>query len=365
VNRHIGRQNADFQLDKLPSIELSAAEPKMDSENRESVAATIAKSSFGGILMGLANLVPGISGGTMLLAAGIYPRFINAIADVTTFRFRWRSLIVLASVGAAAAIGILLFAGLLKDLVINHRWVMYCLFIGLTLGGVPVVYKMAMPINRSVVTGVVFAFLVMLVFAVLQMTGVVGNSESNFAMLFVAGLGGASAMILPGVSGGYILLLLGQYVPILGAIDQFKDAVSQKDFPAAMEPALSVMLPVGIGVIVGIVGVSNLLKWLLRKYRQATLGALIGLLLGSVVGLWPFQQSVKPIVGQTVIKSQLVTEKNIDSFEPEDWPTQFFSPTFSQVAGAFGLISLGMITTLGVARIGGGANNHWDHEKKD
>lgn len=83
--------------------------------------------------MGLANLVPGISGGTMLLAAGIYPKFINAIADITRFRFRLQSILVLGTVVAAAGLAILLFAGLLKDLVIDQRWIMYSLFIGLTL----------------------------------------------------------------------------------------------------------------------------------------------------------------------------------------------------------------------------------------
>ena len=89
--------------------------------------------------MGLANLVPGISGGTMLLAAGVYPGFISAIAEVTTFRFRFRSLILLASVVGSAALAILLLAGSVKDLVVDHRWIMYSLFIGLTLGGVPLV----------------------------------------------------------------------------------------------------------------------------------------------------------------------------------------------------------------------------------
>ena len=96
--------------------------------------ALVTRGVFGGILMGLANLVPGISGGTMLLAAGIYPRFIESISDVTRFRFRFRSLLCLGSVVFAALIAILLLAGVLKDLVVDHRWIMYSLFIGLTLG---------------------------------------------------------------------------------------------------------------------------------------------------------------------------------------------------------------------------------------
>ena len=95
--------------------------------------------------MGLANLVPGISGGTMLLATGVYPRFIDAIAEVTTLRFRLRSVLVLSCVAGSAFLSILLFAGLMKALVIDHRWIMYSLFIGLTLGGVPLVWRLARP----------------------------------------------------------------------------------------------------------------------------------------------------------------------------------------------------------------------------
>jgi len=198
------------------------------------VRSLISRSLFGGTLMGLANLVPGISGGTMLLAAGIYPRFIDALADVTRFRFRFRSLLILGSVVGAAGLAILLFAGTLKELVVDHRWVMYSLFIGLTLGGLPVVWRMARPVSRSLIASAIVTFLGMVCLAVLQSMGVVaGDGHSNIAMLFLAGLAGASAMILPGVSGGYLLLLMGQYVPILSAIDTFKEALKMRDLDAA------------------------------------------------------------------------------------------------------------------------------------
>ena len=105
-----------------------------DQPNQWITRSLAVRSLFGGALMGLANLVPGISGGTMLLATGIYPRFIEALADVTRFRYRVQSLWVLGCVVGAAGLGILLLAGTLKGLVIDHRWVMYSLFIGLTLG---------------------------------------------------------------------------------------------------------------------------------------------------------------------------------------------------------------------------------------
>lgn len=312
----------------------------------------VTRSIYGGVLMGLANLVPGISGGTMLLAAGIYPRFINAIADITRFKFRLRSILVLACVVVAAGLAILLLAGSLKNLVIDYRWVMYSLFIGLTLGGVPLVYRMVKPLKTSTVVAAAIAFAAMVGLAVLQNLGITGSGSSGFVMMLVAGLAGASAMILPGVSGGYLLLLLGQYVPILGGIDRFKDALKDRDVAAAMGPATEVILPVGIGVVLGVIVVGNLLKWLLERHRSATLGVLLGLLLGSTIGLWPFQVGIAPEIGD-LIKGQVVTADSIAEIEKDDWRTVFFPPTFAQAISAIALVVVGFGITVCVAKIGG------------
>ena len=325
---------------------------KLDNTDDLPNSTLVTRSAYGGILMGLANLVPGISGGTMLLAAGIYPMFIDAIADITRLRFRLRSLLVLGTVVAAAGIAILLFAGLLKDLVIEQRWIMYSLFIGLTLGGVPLVYKMVKPLSGKSIGAAVVAFAAMVGLAVMQHYGITGSGSKSFLMMVVAGLAGASAMILPGVSGGYLLLLLGQYVPILGGIDRLKDALKAKDISAAMEPGLSVVLPVGIGVVLGVVVVGNLLKWLLEKHREPTLGALLGLLLGSTVGLWPFQVGVEPKLGDT-IKGTVVTEESIAEIDKEDWKTETFAPSIVQIGSSIGLVLLGLGVTIGVSKLGG------------
>ena len=108
------------------------------------------RGAIGGVLMGLANLVPGISGGTMLLAAGVYPLFIESIAQVTRLRFRLHALVALGTIGGSAAVAILLLAGVMKSLVVEQRWIMYSLFIGLTLGGVPLVWRLAKPASPGV-----------------------------------------------------------------------------------------------------------------------------------------------------------------------------------------------------------------------
>jgi len=308
---------------------------------------------LGGGLMGLANLVPGISGGTMLLAAGIYPRFIQALADLSGLRLRKSSFVLLSLVGVAAVGAILLGAGPVKDAVVEHRWAMYSLFIGLTLGGVPVLWPMARPATNPFWTGMVAGLLVMVGLAWLQMYGASsGASREGVVMMFVAGVAGASAMILPGVSGGYLLLVLGVYVPVLSAIDSLKEALKASDLASASEPVLSVVLPVGVGVAIGVLVVSNLIKVVLERYEQPTLGVLMGLLVGAVFGLWPFQEGVAPKVGE-MFKGQALTAERLADLGPDKYPTEFFAPTFTDVMMALGLVGVGyMITTL-VARLGG------------
>ena len=322
-----------------------AGNPHDDSQP---LAVLALRSALGGVLMGLANLVPGISGGTMLLATGVYPRFIDAIAEVTTFRFRLRSVLVLGSVAGAAFLAILLLAGLMKALVIEQRWLMYSLFIGLTLGGVPLVWRLARPASLGLCLGAVGGFLLMLLLNSLQ-SGDVGG-ENNL-LLFLSGLAGASAMILPGVSGGYLLLLLGQYETILGAIDTLKQGLLGGAGLNVALQSLSIVTPVGLGVVTGIVGVSNLIRWLLHRFAKPTLGVLLGLLLGAVVGLWPFQEPIAPELGDQV-RGEQVTETNIASIDVEDWRVESFEPTPGQVAGSISLILLGLGATLAISRVG-------------
>ena len=180
--------------------------------------------------------------------------------------------------------------------------------------------------------------------------GRAGAEGHNYAMLALAGVAGASAMILPGVSGGYLLLVLGQYVPILASIDRAKEALKAGDAGALIHEA-HVVVPVGLGVVVGVVAVSNVLRVLLHRHEKPTLGVLLGLLLGAVVGLWPFQAGVRPEPGE-VIKGRVVTVETVDAFDREDWPVRYFTPTPLQAAGAAGLVAAGFAATLGVSRLG-------------
>jgi putative membrane protein len=250
----------------------------------------VVRGVVGGAFMGLANLVPGISGGTMLLAAGVYPQFISAVAEVTTLRFRAPVLLLLGCVGAGASSAIGVGSGVIGTLLDLYPSGMYSLFIGLTLGGVPLLTRLLRPVDRTVVCSACVAVALMGLLAAGEPARVRAAAEAGAAasaMLVIAGFAGGAAMILPGVSGAYLLLVLGQYRPIVDAVASVVASARAAD-AAAAAATLPVLLPVALGVGLGIVGVSNLVKLLLARYRRATLGFLLGLLLGSVIGLWPF-----------------------------------------------------------------------------
>lgn len=307
----------------------------------------------GGTLMGMANLVPGISGGTMLLAAGVYPDFIRGIGEVTTLKFSVRQQATLLPVTLAALTVIVLLAGVVRDLVVGYRWAMYSLFIGLTLGGVPIVRELLGEFDNKAKGGAAAGFLCMTALALAQTMGASGvGSNEGMLWMFMAGTAAAGAMILPGVSGGYLLLVLGAYVPILSGIHAFKEALKAGDTTAIMDPMLGVVLPVGVGVVVGIAAVSNALRWFLANHRSATLGALLGLLVGAVVGIYPFQQGVEPQIGD-MFKGRALTAETLADVDPEDWPTEFFTPSPVQVGGGFGLVFLGLGLTLGIRKLRG------------
>ncbi len=298
--------------------------------------------------MGLANLVPGISGGTMLLAAGVYADFVDAIAQITTLKFRIRPILTLSTIVLAAGLSILLLAGLVKGLVVDHRWVMNSLFIGLTLGGVPVVLRRVHRIRPSFIACTVLGIVAMVIMATLKPASA-GSTAQNPVMLFIAGIAGASAMVVPGISGAYLLQILGQYLPILASIDRVKLSLRAQDIQGVFAE-MSLVIPVGLGVVIGIVVVSNLIRWLLLKHNSPTLGVVLGLILGSVAGLWPFQEAVVPVPGN-IIKGQQMTPQLIAELDAEDIPTETFTPAAGQVAGSLGLIILGLGVTLLIAKM--------------
>lgn len=252
----------------------------MPTQSNESVP--VSRALSGGFLMGLANLVPGVSGGTLILALGLYDRFIGAIADVTRLRFSRSSTFFLAWILFGAAVAVLSMSGLAVSLIGSHRWIMYSLFIGLALGGVPELVPLCKPFKLSSVFSVILGLGVMYYLSFgLSATAI----PHTIPVLVLVGALAASSMILPGISGSYILLILGMYDYVIGSLSSSE----LREDPVA---CLKVIVPVGIGAVLGIALLSNVLKFALAKYSRVSHGVLLGLLLGSVFGLYPFQEPV-------------------------------------------------------------------------
>src|SRR5690606_39252351 len=132
------------------------------------------------------------------------------------------------------------------------------------------------------------------------------------------------------------------------------------DIPALIPPVLQIILPVGLGVAAGVAGVSNLVKIVLVRFPNATLGLLLGLLIGAGAGLWPFQHRVEPEIGATLkgqtveqVDGILVYDQSGEPVALEDLPKEYFRATPAQAVSAAGLIFAGFTITALIARFGG------------
>ncbi|MDD9852605.1 MAG: DUF368 domain-containing protein [Deltaproteobacteria bacterium] len=287
------------------------------------------RGALGGALMGAANLVPGVSGGTMLLAAGVYPACVEALADLSMLRFRRRSLMLLAVVTGSAVLAVLLLSGAARTLVLRWPWAANSLFLGLTLGGAPLLWRMAQPRGPGFIAGAVCGAALLALFSLAAAAN--PGSADALPLRILAGAVAGGAMLLPGVSGGTLLLLLGQYLPLLAALDQLKRALTALGAgaldTALFGESLAVLAPIGIGVLLGVAAAGNGIRAALRRAPSPTLGALFGLLLGAVAGLWPFLHSAEGAL-------------------------QYFAPSALQLAGALALALLGFAATSVLGHFG-------------
>lgn len=253
--------------------------------------------------MGLANLVPGISGGTMILVMGLYDEFIRDIADVSRLKFSRRNITFLIVVTVSAAMAIAFFAGIMSRAVAIYPSAMFSLFIGLTLGGIPVLIKMIQKINTSTVVGMILGFAMIVGIAMNHHNPPNKNEiresikqgqfilEPAYTTDVAAGVLGMSAMILPGISGAYMLLVLHRYETILAAVAMTKDYVFSMGDKGNSAVIMQIIVPVSLGAILSLILLSNFLKWMLRKHENLMIGFLLGILTGSIVGIWPFDQT--------------------------------------------------------------------------
>jgi putative membrane protein len=329
------------------------------------------KAVFGGVLMGLANLVPGVSGGTLILAVGLYDRFIGAVARCSRLKptaADWRFIIFL---GMGVVFSVLALSGPAVNLVTHSRWVAYSAFIGLTLGGVPMLTKEVSKPKLADVCAYFAGFGFLAWMSYLSQGSVL---PKNAVVFFIVGVIGASSMVLPGISGSYVLVLCGLYEVIIGAL-------RPAAFMAAPSSSIAILIPFGAGVLVGVGLFSNLIRSALERRPRITHSVLLGLLVGSTLALWPFQEPAHPFLaherGRAAVVDLLegtstslvnemygftLTEELVAQFEVdfagqdaeglEELGREYvrFSPSTAHLLKALGLCILGFLFTSRLAR---------------
>lgn len=244
---------------------------------------------FKGIAMGAADVVPGVSGGTIAFISGIYEELLSSISAINIVNLK-----LLKNEGVKAAwkavngnfmlallsgifISIISLAKLITWLLENKPILVWSFFFGLVLASILFVSKQITKWNAPAIIlfiiGAVAAYYITILHPAI-------SESSSLLFYFFAGALAICAMILPGISGSFILVLLGAYKPILKALD----ALQYKD--------IKLLAVVAFGAIVGILSFSKLLNWLFDHHKNNTLAVLTGFILGSLNKIWPWKETL-------------------------------------------------------------------------
>lgn len=238
-----------------------------------------------GMVIGIANVIPGVSGGTMMVSMGIYDKLILVLTHFIKRMKEAVALLVPILVGMLLSIAI--FAKIFSEILFPRFPLQTNLFfIGLILGGLPVIYGKVR--GNTIRIPQIIAFLLFFVMVVgFACVGEGGGSSAdisfsagNVVRLFGVGIIAAATMVIPGVSGSMIMMILGYYNTIIDTINDFINALKVFDI-AAMLDTFVVLVPFGIGVLTGIVAVAKLIEFMLKKYPLVTYWAIIGLIAAS------------------------------------------------------------------------------------
>lgn len=247
------------------------------------------KSVLKGMVIGIANIIPGVSGGTMMVSMGIYDKLIHCITHLFS-EFKKSVLFLLPiAIGMVVAIAASSFGltWLFENLPIQTN----LLFIGLILGGLPAIVKNIK--GNKVNLGHILAFL--LFFALVAGMAAMGESEGkaadlsfgfvNVLKLTCVGIITSATMIIPGVSGSMVLMLMGFYEPVLNAIKDFFTALATLDVQGILT-GFGILVPFGIGVIIGIFGIAKLVEIIFEKFPLYAYWAITGLIVASPVAIF-------------------------------------------------------------------------------
>ena len=239
-----------------------------------------------GMAMGAADVVPGVSGGTIAFISGIYEELLVSISNVNLdlfktlkkegFKAAWKQLNgnFLLSLFVGIFISIVSLAKVIKYLLENEPILLWSFFFGLVLASIIYIAKQISKWNViSILILILGAFLAYYITTLNPLI----SENSSLLFMFLAGAIAICAMILPGISGAFILVLLGAYKPILSA-------VNDRD--------IKTIAAVGLGAIVGLLSFSKVLKWLFANYKNYTLATLIGFIIGSLNKIWPWKETL-------------------------------------------------------------------------
>ena len=244
-----------------------------------------------GFAMGAANVIPGVSGGTIAFITGVYDRLIDALksCDFRAVQLLLKGKFVdfakkidlgfLASLGLGAVTSILTLAKVLKHAYVEHPVLVSAFFFGLILASIFSVARMVKKWGSSEVMALIIGLAVAVGLSFLSQA----SENPNPVYLAVCGVAAMCSMIIPGVSGSFILLLMGNYKLImLDAVDDLRQL--------NLAEALPILVPVGIGAIIGLVALSHVLSWLFKKYHDVAVSLITGFVAGSLVIIWPWKE---------------------------------------------------------------------------
>ena len=241
---------------------------------------------FIGIILGVANVIPGVSGGTLAVVFNVYDRLINVISlNVKKIISEWKFLLPLA---LGMGVGIIGFSKILTFLFENYPMQTNLFFVGIIAGSIPLVYrkikssmqeiseKSKKPYLSTIICFIVALaiMIVMTVFKDFSGSSVIYTelSGSLFLLLLVSGALGAVAMIIPGISGSFLLLAIGTYATVIGSVSDFN---------------IPLMIPTAIGILLGLFFGAFLVRTLMKKVPTQTYGSILGLVIGSIFTVFP------------------------------------------------------------------------------
>lgn len=288
-----------------------------------------------GMAMGAADVVPGVSGGTIAFISGIYEELLSSISSVnfqliTVFKTDgikevWNKVNgnFLVALLLGIGISVVSLAKGISWLLMNEPVLLWSFFFGLVLASILFIGKQIE--KWSVLAIVLLLTGAILAYYITTLQPLISENTSSL-YLFIAGALAICAMILPGISGAFILVLLGAYKPVL-------DAVHNKD--------VKILVIIAAGAIVGLLSFSRILKWLFSSYKDLTLAVLTGFVLGSLNKIWPWKETLTWRVNSHGIKVPL-NEQSVSPFE--------FSGE-SQLMGTVLLALIGFVSILILERI--------------